>query len=108
MTRAIVTALLAVAFLASGAWAETLQHNHALYDRDCCRGEDKGGDCAPVKEGQVIQTNDGYFIRPTGETIPFGSSKIRKSKDRQTHRCTMFRLVPESDTRCIYIPEFQG
>lgn len=105
MTRGlIIVALLALAFLSAGAWA----HDPALYDTDCCRGEDHGGDCAPVKEGEVIQTGDGYLVRITGEIIPFNSSKIRKSRDRQTHRCTIYRLIPESSTRCIYIPEFQG
>lgn len=62
---------------------------------DCC-GEK---DCKPLPGDQVKITPGGYFIVPTGETIP--ESRALPSKDGQFWRCTVLG-VDGNVTRCFF------
>lgn len=69
---------------------------HDWYDPECCSGKD----CAPMVPLSVIATDGGWQIKATGEVIPFGDKRERRSMDDQFHRCP----YPGGKTRCLYVP----
>ena len=97
--------VLALVLLSSPAAA------HSWYDQTCCGGRD----CAPIPEGAVHATGDGYEIHlekgdhplakgPIFAFIPYGDPRIVGSQDGRYHSC----LVPGFDGRqafmCFYVP----
>lgn len=109
--RVVVLVLLAVAavFLAFGAlpaWA------HDWYDGACCNQ----GDCYRTAQGEVQLSENGWFVRSTGEVVPFNDPRIKLSQDPFIHRCVFKVATPvffqngkdlgamrAGDTRCLYI-----
>lgn len=78
---------------------------HDWYDFACCSGQD----CVPVNASSVSPTPGGWLIKETGEVIPYGDPRERKSKDSGFHRCKMHSYingVKADATRCLYVPDF--
>lgn len=72
---------------------------HSFYHLECCSGRD----CSPVVDSEVKATPSGWFIRRTGETIPYGDEKREKlSEDGRFHIC----ILPwrPNEVRCLYVP----
>lgn len=77
--------------------------SHGWYDVDCCDTKD----CAPAPEGAVIPSDKGYRVSMKSpitpnwvdELIPYGSDKIRFSRDEKFHVC-----IPYEAVRCLYVP----
>lgn len=67
------------------------------YDQSCCSGVD----CRPI-HGDVKLTPGGYQV-PSGEIIPYKSSKVRPSGDGDYHWCTKYGK-DDTPTLCIYAP----
>lgn len=82
--------LAAGAHEAPGGWA---------YDPACCSGRD----CRPARPGEITAGPRGFEIAPTGEVVPFASSKVRPSGDGAMHRC-MIGGETTSPTICLYVP----
>jgi hypothetical protein len=80
------------------------------YDPWCCRGNDVGGDCAPIPPSSLRATKGGYEVsvgpgdhplltKPHVFFMPY--DKVRESTDGQPHAC----FFPNEDTlRCLYVP----
>jgi len=56
-------------------------------------------DCEHVKTGDIEATGAGWYLKETGEVIPF--DKTFPSKDGQVARC---RYLATGKTRCLFIP----
>lgn len=56
-------------------------------------------DCEHVKTGDIEATGAGWYLKETGEVIPF--DKTFPSKDGQVARC---RFLATGKTRCLFIP----
>lgn len=86
------TCLIALLMLSSPALA------HDWYDVDCCHDRD----CYALADGSVTATSRGWLIRATGEIIPFGDARERRSRDSRFHMCQ----PKPGHTRCLYVPPF--
>jgi hypothetical protein len=73
---------LALAFaLAAGPAAA-----HSWYPMSCC----SGSDCYSIPSSDVDLRPDGYFIKPTGELIPYGDARISPpDSGGDYHRCSI-------------------
>lgn len=74
---------------------------HSWYPPYCCSGRD----CGPVSDDVVEEQPDGsgYLIKPTGEVIPYGDTRIKGySPDSDTHRCAVEGPASNSRTLCLY------
>jgi hypothetical protein len=72
---------------------------HSWYDWTCCASND----CAPIKADDVTATDRGWFVRRTGETLPYeGDVRVKKSQDEDFHLC----ILPSTpnNIRCLYVP----
>lgn len=71
-----------------------------VYPWQCCAGQD----CRHAEPGEIVEQGGGFFVPNTGELIPYGSDRIRPSRDNDTHICQR----PGSDKRlftpCIFLP----
>ncbi|MDO9415848.1 hypothetical protein [Pararhizobium sp.] len=76
---------------------------HSFYDMLCCSDKD----CTPIADDEVKITKNGWFIRRTGETIPYyPNSRLRHSPDGRFHRCTISGdFSPTGHTLCLYVPD---
>lgn len=100
LTAIIIATILAVVmlFLSENTKA------HEWYDYECCSETD----CHPLPVDAVQATPEGWFIKESGETIPYGDPRERKSKDSGYHRCTMTGYTGTGRiliTRCLYVPD---
>jgi len=68
------------------------------YPFACCSGVD----CRPVDKTWINMQPDGYHL-PTGEVVPFSSSKLRSSPDGLYHWCTKYGK-DDTDTNCLFVP----
>lgn len=59
------------------------EHDHSLYDPECCNKED----CEPLDDDQVKVTAEG-FILPDGTLVPHG--RERESRDGRYHWCRQY------------------
>jgi len=74
---------------------------HEFYDAMCC--DDK--DCAPVPEGVVTLTREGYLVQPHNnllkvQLVSFSDERLRVAPDGQYHTC----LTAFNTLRCLYVP----
>lgn len=69
------------------------------YGIACCSGIDCRAVSAPVR---VVEGHSGYTV-PSGEMIPYGSTKIKQSKDEFFHWCTQ-QGKNDTPTICLYVP----
>jgi len=93
-------AALVMALLVGGAWpAQGHSSGDMTYPLRCCFGTPQHGDCGPIEGvNQVEHRANGWFIKQTGETIPF--DKTEPSQDLRFHRCKK----PDNTTRCFFAP----
>ncbi len=74
---------------------------HSWYDAMCCSDQD----CKAVADGLIEAGPTGWVVRDLGtsEVVPYGSPKIKVSRDEHDHVC---RRLPSSHTPfellCIY------
>lgn len=95
----LASALMLVWALWQPAWSHEAPAGWA-YDTSCCSGYD----CA-VEEGEVIATARGWLIERTGNTVVYGSKKIRQSKDGAFHSCwSGDRRNDPAALLCLYVP----
>ena len=74
-------------------------YSHSFYDWQCCSNRD----CAPLPDGAVHATADGWRIIRIGLTVPYTDKRIRDSPDGRFHAC--FRNGdPTQDLLCLYVP----
>lgn len=91
---ALLSMALAVGFVLAPAGAAQA---HSWYDGSCC----DEGDCRQTTLGEVERHDDGWYVVPTKELIPFDDDRIRRSLDPLIHRC----IMPGGKSRCLYVPE---
>lgn len=109
MRWGVTSMAVVIAILANGVQPAS---SHSWYDGACCNE----GDCYQTAQGEVQLGDGGWFIRSTGELIPFSDPRIKFSQDVFTHRCIFqvaqahyfvntIELGPMriGDTRCLYI-----
>lgn len=76
-------------------------YGHDFYEPMCCSEKD----CKPVPTGDVQATAGGWFIVMTGETIPYGHWREKKSPDGGFHRCAASAdFSAKGRTLCLYVP----
>jgi len=69
------------------------------YGYECC----SLADCREVSSDAIGEEPNGYVIKATGEVIPYGDRKIKKSKDERFHWCSRGGK-PDTPTICLYVP----
>jgi hypothetical protein len=90
--------------------AATPLRAHSWYDSGCCDSRD----CAPLPDGAVVATVDGYDITlRAGDHplvsqdlfihIPYGDMRILPSQDGRFHGC-VFGTPAYRQFRCFYVP----
>lgn len=82
-------ALPANAHEAASGWA---------YPWSCCSNQD----CRPVSS-EWVKTRDGGYELPTGEIVPYSSTKIRPSPDGEYHWCSVAGS-DNGNTICLFVP----
>lgn len=70
------------------------------YDYSCC----SLADCREVKDSSVSEDSRGFTIVATGELIPYGDTRIKRSKDEFFHWCSVAGK-PDSRSLCLYVPD---
>ena len=68
------------------------------YSFACCASTD----CRPVNQTTVKETATGYVV-PSGEVVPYGSTKIKHSPDGEFHWCSKGGKN-DTPTICLYVP----
>lgn len=77
---------------------------HDWYPPNCCSGHD----CRPIDADGVLLTPGGFFVKESGELIPYDSPKIIKTPPEgggQFHRCSRGGTA-DGATICLYIPNW--
>jgi len=70
------------------------------YSIECCHNKD----CRQISREDVIESERGYNIRFTGETLTYSDERLRKSMDGLYHWCECVGCGSSKKTRCLYIP----
>lgn len=70
------------------------------YDYSCC----SLADCREVKTKAVKEDDRGFTIVATGELIPYGDPRLKRSKDEFFHWCSVAGR-PDSRSLCLYVPD---
>jgi len=70
------------------------------YDYSCC----STADCREVKSTAIKEDSRGFTIVATGELIPYGDTRIKRSKDEFFHWCSVAGLE-DSRSLCLYVPD---
>lgn len=73
---------------------------HEFYAQDCCNDQD----CAPAKDGDVVETSEGYFIKSLDITVPYNSDMIRHAPDGRFHLCILSDMIVKGSLICLYVP----
>lgn len=94
-----LTIALIVAMTASEAGAHDAPSGWA-YGRECCSSID----CREVPASYVRETPDGYVLTKTGETLAYGDSRVKGSKDVGIHLCSLGGK-DTGRTICLYVPQ---
>lgn len=71
------------------------------YDYSCCSAMD----CRQIDPVAVSETAQGYTIKLTGEVIPYGDKRIKRSKDEFFHQCTIGGDPKAKHSICLYAPD---
>lgn len=71
------------------------------YDYSCCSALD----CRQVDPAAVSETSKGYVIKLTGELVPYGDKRIKRSKDEFYHQCTIGGDPKATHSICLYVPD---
>lgn len=97
-------ALVAIVLAAIAIAAIGRARAHDWYPYNCC----SGADCRAIGSDIITTTPEGFFIKESGETLPYNSEKIRKTPPEGGglyHRCSRDGK-PEGETICLYIPNW--
>lgn len=76
---------------------------HDWYDYSCCSDKD----CRPIPFDAVQVTPEGYRV-PSGDVIPFASTKIKPTPAEDTEQRFHWCTVAGTDTGhtlCLYVPQ---
>ena len=76
---------------------------HSWYSIVCCTEQD----CRPLPPDAVKATAGGWYVSPTGETIPYGDKREHQSEDSDFHGCFYPPAAAEGirgKIRCLYVP----
>jgi hypothetical protein len=98
--------LLSLGIAAAVAVATKHARAHEWYPPQCC----SGNDCRPIRQDDVELRPDGFFVKESGELIPYGDVRIRKTPPEggaSFHRCSVGGKA-EGATLCLYIPNWTG
>ncbi|TIW28727.1 MAG: hypothetical protein E5V63_04205 [Mesorhizobium sp.] len=102
MTVIVVLTLAGVvAAFAHDALPSTTQPLGWTYDYSCC----SAFDCRSVGTAAVAETSEGYVVKLTGEKIPYGDKRIKRSKDEYFHQCTIGGDPKATHSICLYVPD---
>lgn len=71
------------------------------YGWDCCSALD----CRQIGPSAVRETPQGYTIKLTGEVIPYGDKRLKRSKDEFYHQCTKNGDPNAPKSICLYTPD---
>ena len=100
-------ALLTGVGIAAGVlWIASPVCAHDWYPPRCC----SGADCRPIRMDDVELRPNGFFVKESGELIPYTDVRIRKTPPEggaHYHRCSVGG-TPMGTTMCIYIPNWTG
>ena len=77
---------------------------HSWYPTECCMDID----CQPVSDSGIVASDLGWYVRESGETIPFSDPRVKTSPDLEFHRCLEKFWEPRSTTRCLFVPPGPG
>lgn len=93
-------------FWIGGAFAHDAQPSKTqplgwTYDYSCC----SAFDCREVGNLAVSTTPEGYVVKLTGEVIPYGDKRIKRSKDEFYHQCTIGGDPTAKHSICLYVPD---
>lgn len=108
--KSIACAIVAVATIAYTGLASAHESPMNMpYDPWCCRGNDVGGDCAPIPASALKAKSGGWEVSVGPGDHPLLTKshvffmpydKVRVSTDGQPHAC----FFPNEDTlRCLYV-----
>lgn len=75
-----------------------------VYGSECCSAYD----CSQVQHGEIVPTPEGWRVNASGETIPYGDARVKRSKDEFFHRCAPAGDMTSKRSICIYVPDFGG
>jgi len=70
------------------------------YGYECCSAVD----CSVTGDRDISETPEGYRIEITGEIIPYGDKRIKRSRDEFFHRCTPGGVATAPRSICLYVP----
>lgn len=70
------------------------------YDASCCSSID----CYQAPSGDVRETKRGYLLS-SGELIPYGDRRIRRSRDEFFHECKPGGDPASKMSFCLYVPD---
>lgn len=100
LTGSIAVAIIAVSALVVGTRARAHDAPQGwAYGRECCSSVD----CREVPASYVRETSAGYVLTKTGETLPYGDSRVKDSKDDGLHWCSIGGK-DDGRTICLYVP----
>ena len=71
------------------------------YGWECCSGMD----CSVSGDGTISEMPEGYRVELTGEIIPYGDKRIKRSRDEFFHRCTPGGIATAPRSICLYVPD---
>jgi hypothetical protein len=70
------------------------------YGVECCHSMD----CYQAPVGDVKESSAGYALS-TGEIIPYGDHRIKRSQDEYFHECKPLGDPKQMHSICIYVPD---
>jgi hypothetical protein len=71
------------------------------YGWECCSGMD----CSVSGDRAISEIREGYRVEMTGEVIPYGDKRIKRSRDEFLHRCTPGGVATAPRSICLYVPD---
>lgn len=71
------------------------------YGYECCSLRD----CKQSEAGEVTVKPDGYHVEATGEVIPYGDYRLKRSRDEFYHRCAPGGNFSAPRSICLYVPD---
>lgn len=69
------------------------------FDISCCSNRD----CGEVPPEWISEGPNGVTVKPTGELLSYGDTRLKQSKDERTYWCRP-PGDPNPKTICVYLP----
>lgn len=70
------------------------------FDLSCCSNRD----CGEVPPEWISEGPNGVTVKPTGEVLKYGDTRLKMSKDERTYWCRP-PGDPNPRTICVYLPD---